>query len=112
MAAIINAVSCSQADVQAAINSAVSVDKILVPEGDNPLDGNLDATGYPCKDQTGRTTDEDNDGIQDLVPQYQWGNLKNGVVVTTSVFDSWGVTTGLQLNLVIPHTRTHIHYRI
>jgi hypothetical protein len=37
-----------------------------------------DCTEYPCTDQIGRTTDHDDDGIQDLVPVFEWGNLVDG----------------------------------
>ena len=35
-------------------------------------------TNYPCIDQIGRTTDHDNNGVQDLEPLYEWNNLNNG----------------------------------
>ena len=47
-------------------------------DGANPRDGNLDATGWPCQDQIGRTTDTDGDGVQDSMPLMQWGNTLNG----------------------------------
>jgi hypothetical protein len=62
-------------------------------DGDNPLDGNQDSTGYPCKDQTGRTTDSNNDGIQDSAPQYQWNNTFNGSSVKTTLYDVWHCAT-------------------
>jgi MYXO-CTERM domain-containing protein len=61
-------------------------------DGDNPLDGNLDATGWPCLDQTGRSTDEDGDTIQDLQPLYEWNNTMNGVDADITVNDPWGCT--------------------
>ncbi|MBN2005853.1 MAG: hypothetical protein JXA21_21020 [Anaerolineae bacterium] len=62
-------------------------------DGQNPLDGNLDATGYPCKDQTGRTTDSDGDGIQDAAPVYVWNNTLNGADAQLTVSDPWGCDT-------------------
>jgi hypothetical protein len=59
-------------------------------DGQNPLDGNLDASGYPCKDQAGRTTDSDGDGIQDLAPMYVWNNTVNGQAARLTVNDPWG----------------------
>jgi pectate lyase len=53
------------------------------------LDGHLDETGYPCRDQTGRTTDQDGDGIQDLAPLYEWGNTVNGNDADISLNDPW-----------------------
>jgi hypothetical protein len=38
------------------------------------IDGHLDSTGYPCRDQLGRTYDADGDGVQDLSPSYEWNN--------------------------------------
>ncbi|MCK4233683.1 T9SS type A sorting domain-containing protein [candidate division WOR-3 bacterium] len=35
-------------------------------------------TEYPCIDQIGRSTDSDNDDIQDLEPLYEWNNTNNG----------------------------------
>jgi hypothetical protein len=35
-------------------------------------------TQYPCHDQIGRTTDHDGDGVQDLVPLFEWNNTLNG----------------------------------
>ena len=46
--------------------------------GLSKLDGNLDATGYPCLDQIGRTSDMNGDGIQDSAPLYEWNNTLNG----------------------------------
>jgi hypothetical protein len=61
-------------------------------DGHNPLDGNLDATGYPCLDQTGRTSDTDGDGVQDAAPLYTWGNTVNGNQALMTVNDPWGCT--------------------
>jgi cysteine-rich repeat protein len=58
-------------------------------DGNNPRDGNLDSTGYPCLDQPGRTTDMDGDGIQDLSPMYEWGNTINGKDADISVSIPW-----------------------
>jgi hypothetical protein len=33
-------------------------------------------TSYPCQDQIGRTTDHDDNGVQDLVPLFEWGNRR------------------------------------
>jgi len=35
-------------------------------------------TAYPFNDQIGRTTDHDGDGLQDLVPLFEWNNSNNG----------------------------------
>jgi hypothetical protein len=59
-------------------------------DGDNPLDGNLDAMGYPCHDQVGRSTDADGDTIQDLEPLYGWGNTVNGLTAAITMNDPWG----------------------
>lgn len=59
-------------------------------DGQNPLDGNLEATGYPCMDQVGRSTDVDGDGIQDLEPLYVWGNTANGSPAVMTTNDPWG----------------------
>jgi len=56
-------------------------------DGNNPIDGNEDSTGYPCRDQNGRSTDADGDGTQDLQPVYEWDNTKNGVDTDISVWD-------------------------
>ncbi len=55
-------------------------------DGLNPLDGNEDATGYPCRQQIGRTTG------QALSPFYQWGNLSDGVSMMVSVNQLEGCT--------------------
>ncbi len=33
---------------------------------------------YPCKDQVGRSSDNNNDGIQDQEPLYEWNNTEDG----------------------------------
>jgi hypothetical protein len=38
------------------------------------IDGHEDDTGYPCRDQVGRTSDGDGDSIQDRAPAYEWNN--------------------------------------
>jgi hypothetical protein len=40
---------------------------------------------YPCHDQLGRTTDHNQDGWQDLVPLFEWGNTSNGEDVDLGV---------------------------
>ena len=44
----------------------------------NPSCGWETCTTYPCMDQTGRGPDMNHDGVQDLVPLYEWDNTKNG----------------------------------
>ncbi|MBI4684779.1 MAG: hypothetical protein HY755_06230 [Nitrospirae bacterium] len=57
-------------------------------DGTNPADGNQDSTGYPCKDQHGRTTDADLNGIQDSSPVYEWNNTINGADADISI-NTW-----------------------
>lgn len=60
-------------------------------DGTASIDGNTPGMmGYPCLDQTGRSTDMDSDGIQDLEPLYEWDNLINGNDADVSVNDPWG----------------------
>jgi len=54
--------------------------------GTNPIDGNLDPSGYPCKDQHGRTTG------QALSPIYIWQNTFNAASAGMTIFDPWGCT--------------------
>lgn len=54
--------------------------------GTNPIDGNQDPSGYPCKDQHGRTTG------QELSPIYVWNNAFNATTVGMSIFDPWHCT--------------------
>jgi hypothetical protein len=54
--------------------------------GTNPIDGNQDPTGYPCKDQHGRTSG------QALSPIYVWQNTFNTAAVGMTIFDPWGCT--------------------
>lgn len=56
-------------------------------DGKNPIDGNEDATGYPCKDQIGRATDQA-DGKQCHEPLYEWNNVCNGKDIDVTV-DNW-----------------------
>lgn len=53
-------------------------------DGTNPLDGNEDATGYPCRDQVGRGT------AQSPEPVYEWNNTVNGEDADIAVNDPWG----------------------
>ncbi len=62
-------------------------------DGNNPLDGNLDPSGYPCKDQVGRSTDTDGDGIQDQEPLYEWNNTVQSQDADVSVNDPWSCTS-------------------
>lgn len=57
--------------------------------GSNPLDGNEDSTGWPCKDQIGRSTDLPN-GKQTYAPMYAWNNYLNGVNISIVVADPFG----------------------
>jgi len=60
-------------------------------DGTAPIDGNTPGQlGYPCMDQTGRSTDADDDGMQDLEPLYEWDNVINGGNADVSVNDPWG----------------------
>lgn len=47
-------------------------------DGQNPIDGNLEPNGYPCRDQIGRSADLDDDGVQDAEPLYEWSNTFDG----------------------------------
>ena len=51
--------------------------------GSNPIDGNEDPSGYPCKDQPGRTTG------QVLSPVYNWQNESDSMNVGMVLFDPW-----------------------
>jgi len=48
-----------------------------VCDGTSPIDGNQDPSGYPCRDQIGRSTDLPN-GQQTNEPLYEWNNTYNG----------------------------------
>ncbi len=50
-------------------------------DGTNPLDGNEDASGYPCRDQIGRSTG------QSLEPLYVWANDFDGGPMPIGVND-------------------------
>ncbi len=58
-------------------------------DGSNPIDGNEQNNGYPCRDQIGRSTEERLwDGVNDipvpqqsLQPHYAWNNTFNGYPV-------------------------------
>jgi len=52
---------------------------------DHRCDGDKWCTGYPCKDQIGRTSDADSDGRQDLAPLFAWNNLHEGSPVHLSL---------------------------
>ncbi|MDT8366709.1 MAG: hypothetical protein RRA15_09480 [bacterium] len=52
-------------------------------DGDSPLDGNEDSTGYPCLDQIGRGPN------QELMPMYEWNNTWNGNDVDFKVISNW-----------------------
>lgn len=54
--------------------------------GTNPIDGNQEPTGYPCKDQHGRTTG------QQLSPIYVWDNVLNATTANMRLHDPWGCT--------------------
>ena len=58
-------------------------------DGSNPIDGNLDASGWPCRDQVGRTTDADGDGMQDQFPVHEWDNTHDGKDFNLSVSNPW-----------------------
>ncbi len=54
-------------------------------------DGYKITNGYPCFDQIGRANDGNGDGIQDLVPLYEWENrYTNGTDVDQSVYEVTG----------------------
>lgn len=54
--------------------------------GTNPIDGNQDPSGYPCKDQHGRTTG------QTWSPIYLWGNTFNAAAAVMRIHDPWHCT--------------------
>lgn len=56
-------------------------------DGSSPYDGNEDSTGYPCRDQIGRSTDTGQFTSQALEPLYQWNNSDNGEPVLARVND-------------------------
>ncbi len=57
-------------------------------DGTNKLDGNEDKSGYPCRDQIGRSTTLP-DGRQSLEPMYEWDNLREGDDVDIILNPSW-----------------------
>ncbi len=57
-------------------------------DGKNKLDGNEDPSGYPCRDQIGRSTTLP-DGRQSLEPMYEWDNLREGDDVDIILNPSW-----------------------
>lgn len=56
-------------------------------DGDSQYDGNEDSTGYPCRDQIGRSTDTGQFTPQALEPLYQWNNTLNGNPVVVEIND-------------------------
>jgi hypothetical protein len=44
-------------------------------DGNSSVDGNQAASGYPCLDQIGRSTDSGFQTDQSLEPMYEWNNL-------------------------------------
>jgi hypothetical protein len=50
-------------------------------DGKNPLDGNEEPNGYPCREQVGRSTN------QMLEPLYVWGNTFGGGALPVGVSD-------------------------
>lgn len=62
-------------------------------DGDNGWDGNEDATGYPCRDQIGRSKDATRWSVstnlpgpsQELMPAYLWSNYSSGATTTAYV---------------------------
>ena len=64
-------------------------------DGTNPIDGNQDETGWPCKDQIGRGTQ------QGSYPFYEWNNTRNGADVDVVVYYTWPAC-------VDPNPTTHV----
>jgi hypothetical protein len=66
-------------------------------DGTSPWDGNEDSTGYPARDQIGRSTDEwlwtDENPYppQELNPFYQWNNTHEGSNIEVYVHNNCGV---------------------
>ncbi len=54
--------------------------------GTNPIDGNVLSSGYPCKDQHGRTTGQQHH------PIYVWDNVFNAQDIDMQMFDPWQCT--------------------
>ncbi|MBN1694734.1 hypothetical protein JW879_04940 [candidate division WOR-3 bacterium] len=65
-------------------------------DGTSPWDGNEDSTGYPARDQIGRSTDEwlwtDENPYppQELDPFYQWNNTHEGSNIEVYVHNNCG----------------------
>ena len=66
-------------------------------DGTSPWDGNEDSTGYPARDQIGRSTDEwlwtvENPyPPQELDPFYQWNNTHEGSNIEVYVHNNCGI---------------------
>jgi hypothetical protein len=66
-------------------------------DGSSPWDGNEDSTGYPARDQIGRSTDEwlwtDENPYppQELDPFYQWNNTHEGSNIEVYVHNNCGI---------------------
>lgn len=56
-------------------------------DGSSQYDGNEDSTGYPCRDQIGRSTDTGQYTPQALEPLYQWNNDNDGEAATIEIND-------------------------
>lgn len=54
-------------------------------DGTNPIDGNLEPNGYPCRDQIGRAADLDEDGVQEAEPLYEWNNTFDGAATELTI---------------------------
>jgi len=54
--------------------------------GTNELDGNVEANGYPCLDQTGRAGDYNGSEThpQMLIPLFEWNNTNDGLDINIS----------------------------
>ena len=59
-------------------------------DGTCHLDGNEDASGYPCLDQIGRSTDASDSAVhpQALEPLYEWDNTNDGEDIDMMLHDS------------------------
>lgn len=71
-------------------------------DGDSPVDGNEDGTGYPCLDQIGRTTNQVSE------PLYEWNNSRNGLDADITVAD-WATCTNPSLSDHIQEDRDYIN---
>jgi hypothetical protein len=66
-------------------------------DGTSPWDGNEDSTGYPARDQIGRSTDQwlwtDTNPYppQELDPFYQWNNSYEGTPIEVYVHNNCGI---------------------